>query len=92
MEQIDYDIANARQVSFQTLHTGVLTKCCFQNMAQHIRHVAQVRRVDIDSRKGATSHVELVAQLDIDVGNLVIRRMAARPRRQCFEELLGSNK
>lgn len=60
----------------------------FENVAQGVGNIAQVRDVDVDGSEGSAGHVELVSKADIDIRDLRVGSLAARPLCQSLEQLL----
>ncbi len=60
MEQVDDDISDAWQVSFEAFCAGFLAQSRFENASEQVRNVAEVGCVDIYGSKGTTRHIEFV--------------------------------
>jgi hypothetical protein len=60
-------------------------------MPKQIRHIAQVCSLNADRIECSTGQVELVAQADVDIRDLLFLCLAARPLREGLEELLGGD-
>lgn len=69
-----------------------MAQSSLKNMSQEVRNIPEVGYVDVYSVEGSAGHVEFVAQAHINIGDLAIGGLAARPLCQCLEQLLRSDK
>jgi hypothetical protein len=60
VKKVDYDVADAREITVETLWGCILTEGIFEYCTQKVWYRAQVRGVNSDRIEGATGQVEFI--------------------------------
>lgn len=91
VQEVDDDVADAREVAIEALLAGFLTEGVFEDTTQQVGDGAQVGCVDFDCVESPTCYVELVTQTDVDIGDLALGGGAAGPLGEGLEQLFGGD-
>jgi hypothetical protein len=84
VQQVDDDVANARQEVVEAGLRGFLAERLFENPTKQFRNVSEIGRVYADGVESPRRDVELIAQAHIDIGDLTLGGVLARPQCQRF--------